>query len=149
LTQHIFINAFIWRERRETKGKLVGTNGHGFDFVFSSYKDCTGSSPWAKDRVSCGFVFHSVAPWFERWSFIASRVVFTVFEYFVLSIIKKGVFATVDIRVNSQDWMVKELSISAMADDGGNVYDDKYDKYDRRCKLIILPSLDPQHSANP
>lgn len=77
------------------------------------------------------------------------KVVFTVFEYFVLSIIKKGVFATVDILVNSQDWMVKELSISAMADDGGNVYDDKYDKYDRRCKLIILPSLDPQHSANP
>jgi hypothetical protein len=45
--------------------------------------------------------------------------------------------------------MVERLGISAMADDGGNVYDDKYDKYDRRCKLIILPSLDPETLGKP
>jgi len=50
----VFLSMHSYGERRETKGKLVGTNVHGFDFVFSSYKDCTGSSPWAKDRVFCG-----------------------------------------------------------------------------------------------
>lgn len=76
----IFLSMHSYGERRETKGKLVGTNGHGFDFVFSSYKDCTGSSPWAKDREYLVDCFHLVAPWFERWSFIASQVVLHVFE---------------------------------------------------------------------
>ncbi len=35
--------------------------------------------------------FHWVAPWFERWSFIASEVVLHVFEYTFCLSLKKGV----------------------------------------------------------
>ena len=115
----IFLSMHSYGERRETKGKLFGTNGHGFDFVFSSYKDCTGSSPWAKDRVSCG-LFSLGCPMVRKMVIHCVLGRFTCFRMHVLSIIKKRGVATVDILVNSRDWMVAG-SISAMADDGGNV----------------------------
>lgn len=71
----VFYHAFIWRKKRNEREIGYGTDGHGFDFVFLVIKgECTGSSPLAKDRVSCGIVivFIWLPPWLERWSFIAS-----------------------------------------------------------------------------
>jgi hypothetical protein len=167
----------IHKEKKEEKwnGEIwswILQWAHGFWFCISQIikavewvSECTGSSPLTKKTeylvvfVIC-FSF-GFAPWVERWSFIASfvKVFFfttTCFSKFFCSVYRWKVgFATVDILVNSPDWIGVEggglRAFLQMADDWGNVYEDKYDKYDRRCKLIILPSLDPEtiHSSNP